>query len=166
MTDPADALRRTVRQMIETDRALGGDILAPGTPLPEKAMAPPAPLPLPEKGGSEAAAAKAAQLNTMDVSEVRGCVKCVLSRGRTQTVFGEGDPDADLMFVGEGPGQEEDRQGRPFVGRAGELLTKMILAMGLTRADVYIANTVKCRPPGNREPAPDEVAACWSYLLR
>jgi DNA polymerase len=102
----------------------------------------------------------------MDVSEVRGCVKCALSQGRTQTVFGEGNPDADLVFVGEGPGAEEDRTGRPFVGRAGELLTKMIHAMGLTRDDVFICNMVKCRPPGNRAPAPEEVQACWSYLVR
>ncbi len=83
-----------------------------------------------------------------------------------QTVFGEGDADAGLMFIGEGPGQNEDEQGRPFVGRAGELLTKMIAAMGFAREQVFIANVVKCRPPGNRTPTPAEADACWPYLRR
>ena len=98
--------------------------------------------------------------------EVRGCTLCQLSRGRTNTVFGEGNPDADVVFIGEGPGAEEDKQGRPFVGRAGELLDKMIAAMGLAREDVYICNVIKCRAPGNRAPAADEVHACWDYLVR
>jgi uracil-DNA glycosylase len=105
-------------------------------------------------------------LADMDVNEVRGCTACVLCQGRTQTVFGEGDPDARLMFVGEGPGETEDRLGRPFVGRAGELLNKMILAMGLTREQVFIANIVKCRPPNNRAPTPQEVVACSGFLRR
>ncbi|MBI5724989.1 MAG: uracil-DNA glycosylase [Planctomycetes bacterium] len=109
---------------------------------------------------------KAQALNRLDESEVRGCVKCVLSKGRTQTVFGEGEPSARIAFVGEGPGEDEDRTGRPFVGKAGQLLTKMILAMGISRESVYICNMVKCRPPGNRTPLPDEVQACWSYLVR
>ena len=92
------------------------------------------------------------------------CVRCRLAGGRTNVVFGSGNPAADLMFVGEGPGAEEDRQGLPFVGRAGELLTKIIAAIELTRDQVYIANIVKCRPPGNRDPEPDEVAACRGYL--
>ncbi|MCC6681294.1 MAG: uracil-DNA glycosylase [Phycisphaeraceae bacterium] len=102
----------------------------------------------------------------MDEQEVRKCTRCDLCRSRTQTVFGEGDPDAALMFIGEGPGQTEDEQGRPFVGRAGELLNKMIVAMGLAREQVYIANVVKCRPPDNRTPVPEETAACWDYLRR
>src|SRR5690606_28970493 len=97
---------------------------------------------------------------------VKPCEKCELCRGRLNTVFGEGDPDAPVMFIGEGPGQNEDEQGRPFVGRAGELLEKMIVAMGLSRDRVYIANTVKCRPPNNRAPTPIEVDACWDYLHR
>jgi DNA polymerase len=105
-------------------------------------------------------------LAAMDVDEVRGCVKCRLCEGRTQTVFGEGSVDAEVMFIGEGPGRTEDETGRPFVGRAGELLTKMIGAMGLSREEVYIANVVKCRPPDNRTPAPDEVATCTPYLER
>lgn len=102
----------------------------------------------------------------MDQNEVKGCRKCRLSEGRTNTVFGVGDVDAKLMFIGEGPGENEDLQGEPFVGRAGELLNKMILAMGLSREKVYIANIVKCRPPNNRAPMPDETSTCTPYLER
>lgn len=96
--------------------------------------------------------------------EVFKCRKCPLCVSRQNPVFGEGDSNGRLMFIGEGPGYEEDKQGRPFVGRAGQLLTKMIEAMGLKREDVYIANIVKCRPPGNRNPFREEVASCISYL--
>jgi uracil-DNA glycosylase len=97
--------------------------------------------------------------------EALACVKCPLAtQGRTQVVFGTGDPSADLMFVGEGPGEQEDRQGIPFVGRAGKLLTRLIEGIGLTRDDVYIANVVKCRPPGNRDPLPIEIESCRPYL--
>ncbi len=93
------------------------------------------------------------------------CTRCRLAEGRTQVVFGTGDPDADLLFVGEGPGAEEDRQGLPFVGRSGQLLDRLIAEeLGLTRDQVYIANVVKCRPPDNRDPRPDEIAACRPYL--
>lgn len=105
-------------------------------------------------------------LAALDQDEVKGCPKCILCKTRTNTVFGEGDADARLMFIGEGPGENEDLQGRPFVGRAGELLNKQIAAMGLSREQVFIANIVKCRPPNNRVPAPDEVAACTPYLER
>src|SRR5712691_8660334 len=95
------------------------------------------------------------------------CSRCKLHRlGRTQVVFGVGNPNADLMFVGEAPGADEDIQGEPFVGRAGQLLTKIIEAIGLTRQDVYIANVIKCRPPGNRNPEPDEVEQCEPFLFR
>jgi uracil-DNA glycosylase len=94
------------------------------------------------------------------------CSRCGLAGGRTQVVFGVGAPNADLMFVGEGPGQQEDLQGIPFVGRAGQLLTQLIEGIGLTRDDVYIANVVKCRPPGNRDPMPDEIEACSPWLDR
>jgi DNA polymerase len=95
------------------------------------------------------------------------CTLCPLAeQGRRQVVFGVGDPDADLMFIGEGPGEQEDLQGEPFVGRAGKLLTQLIEGIGLTRADVYIANVVKCRPPGNRDPLPEEIAACSPWLDR
>jgi len=110
----------------------------------------------------DAAAVK--QLNVLDETQVKGCTKCRLHEGRTNTVFGVGSATARLVFVGEGPGFEEDRQGIPFVGRAGQLLTRMIEAMGLTRDSVYICNVVKCRPPNNRDPASDEIAACHPYL--
>lgn len=97
-------------------------------------------------------------------AEVGSCRRCRLCEGRNRAVFGDGDPRARLMFIGEGPGAEEDRTGLPFVGRAGELLNKIIQAIDLRREEVYIANIVKCRPPGNREPQPDEVAACRGYL--
>jgi len=96
--------------------------------------------------------------------ELGDCVRCKLCKGRTQIVFGVGNPQADVVFVGEGPGRDEDEQGEPFVGRAGQLLTRMIAAMGLARQDVYICNVVKCRPPDNRNPEPDEVAACEPFL--
>lgn len=98
------------------------------------------------------------------IGEIRACEKCGLCAGRTNVVPGEGDPHADLMFVGEGPGREEDLQGRPFVGPSGELLTKMIHSIGMERSNCYIANVVKCRPPGNRSPSPDEAAACLAFL--
>jgi len=95
------------------------------------------------------------------------CQRCKLhTLGRRQVVFGVGNPDADLMFVGEGPGGDEDIQGEPFVGRAGQLLTKIIEAIGMKRSDVYIANVIKCRPPGNRNPEPDEVERCEPFLFR
>ncbi|MGZ6957871.1 MAG: uracil-DNA glycosylase, partial [Acidimicrobiia bacterium] len=93
-----------------------------------------------------------------------GCTACGLAETRTQVVFGVGDPHADLVFVGEGPGEQEDLQGEPFVGRAGQLLTLLIEGIGLTRGDVYIANVVKCRPPGNRDPLPVEIETCRPYL--
>lgn len=98
-------------------------------------------------------------------AEVAACRKCALCDGRTQTVFADGSPTADVMFIGEGPGADEDAQGVPFVGKAGQLLTKIIEAMGFDRAtETYICNVVKCRPPENRNPEPDEVAACLPYL--
>jgi uracil-DNA glycosylase family 4 len=96
--------------------------------------------------------------------ELGECQRCKLSPSRTNLVFGVGNPDADLVFVGEAPGADEDAQGEPFVGKAGQLLTKMIEAMGYTRDDVYICNVLKCRPPGNRNPEPDEVAKCEPFL--
>ena len=95
---------------------------------------------------------------------VETCERCDLRKGRSRTVPGEGNPNAQIMFIGEGPGADEDRTGRPFVGRAGELLTKMITAIGLEREQVYICNVVKCRPPGNRAPTPEEAGACLPYL--
>jgi uracil-DNA glycosylase family 4 len=108
-----------------------------------------------------------AQERLADIRDDLGeCTRCSLSGGRTHIVFGEGSLHAQLMFVGEGPGLDEDRCGRPFVGAAGELLTKIIAAMNLTRETVYIANIVKCRPPGNRNPKPEEIARCLPFLKR
>ena len=97
---------------------------------------------------------------------VRTCTRCALHRGRTQTVFGVGSRTADLLIIGEAPGAEEDRQGEPFVGRAGQLLNAMLAAIHLRRDDVYIANILKCRPPRNRDPKPDEASTCTPYLQR
>jgi uracil-DNA glycosylase len=97
-------------------------------------------------------------------TEAATCTRCRLAAGRTQVVFGVGNPDADIMFVGEGPGYYEDKQGEPFVGAAGQLLTRMLGEIGLRREDVYITNVVRCRPPGNRDPLPDEIESCRPYL--
>ena len=97
--------------------------------------------------------------------EAAGCTKCGLAATRTQVVFGVGDPDAALLFIGEAPGFHEDRQGEPFVGAAGQLLTRMLGEIGLTREQVYIANVLKCRPLGNRDPLPDEIEACTPWLV-
>ena len=100
-------------------------------------------------------------------ADAEGCTKCPLHETRTNVVFGVGNPEADLMFIGEAPGADEDRQGEPFVGRAGQLLTQIIESgMKLKRSEVYIANVLKCRPPGNRNPQPDEVETCSPYLIR
>jgi DNA polymerase len=143
--------------LIDTERLLGGDFLpAQRNPLPE----------IEQPAGAAAPQQKAEALKALEAEHIRNCARCSLCENRSQTVFGEGDPDADLVFIGEGPGEEEDRQGKPFVGRAGQLLNRMIKAMGLRREDVYICNLIKCRAPGNRAPAPEEIAACWSYLIR
>ena len=100
------------------------------------------------------------------VAEAHDCTRCTLAAGRKTVVFGVGNPNADLMFIGEAPGRDEDLQGEPFVGRAGQLLTDIIKAMKLTREDVYIANVIKCRPPENRNPEPDELDACRPFIRR
>jgi uracil-DNA glycosylase len=112
--------------------------------------------------------AAAEQLSELDVlaREVAGCTRCRLHEGRTQVVFGNGNQDADLVFVGEAPGFHEDKQGLPFVGQAGKLLDKLLAGIGLQRADVWVCNILKCRPPGNRDPVPDEKEACEPYLFR
>ncbi len=138
--------------------------MQPRPPLPGALPGPrpgtvPEAVPLPE-------VAKAAGRRTLEEVrlELGDCRRCKLCAGRKQIVFGSGNPRARLVFVGEGPGAEEDAQGLPFVGAAGQLLTKMIVAMGLKRDDVYICNVVKCRPPGNRNPEPEEIAACEPFL--
>ena len=190
-TDPNRRMR-IARQHVQTDQLLGiasvpqGEAAAP-PPLDETAEPAPAPAAAAPTDSTTAStepsgavptgspwsaapeldrAARQQLLEQMDRDEVSCCTKCPLSEGRTRTVFGEGDPDARIMFIGEGPGQNEDEQGRPFVGRAGELLNKQIAAMGLEREQVFIANVVKCRPPNNRAPTPAEVDACEPYLRR
>ena len=115
----------------------------------------------------EQTAVPAASLGWDDLREcVANCTRCELSQSRTNTVFGVGNPDADWLIIGEAPGAEEDRRGEPFVGRAGQLLDQMLLAIGQSRDSVFIANILKCRPPNNRDPKPDEAAACRAYLER
>jgi len=121
----------------------------------------------PTETRSELSASSTATLDWDELAQqVSQCRACQLSTSRKQTVFGSGYQQADLMIIGEAPGAEEDRQGQPFVGRAGQLLTNMLLAIGLDRQQVYIANILKCRPPGNRNPQPQEVAECSNYLNR
>ncbi|MBD3296207.1 MAG: uracil-DNA glycosylase [Candidatus Omnitrophica bacterium] len=116
------------------------------------------------KGSGETAAKSGRSPDSLR-RKVENCTACSLSENRNNVVTGEGSPDAELMFVGEAPGAEEDQQGRPFVGRAGKLLTKIIEAMGLKRESVYITNILKCRPPSNRNPLPDEIERCVPYLM-
>ena len=98
--------------------------------------------------------------------EVAGCTRCALAKGRTQVVFGSGSPNAELMFVGEAPGFHEDKQGVPFVGAAGQLLNKLLTGIGMNRDDVWVCNVIKCRPPGNRDPLPEEIEACEPHLWK
>jgi DNA polymerase len=130
---------------------------------------------VPRERGLDAAAGAgqdpvAAQIAALDwpalERAVAGCTRCALASGRTNTVFGVGDPAARWLVIGEAPGAEEDRQGKPFVGRAGQLLNSMLRAAGLAREQVFIANVLKCRPPGNRDPLPEEVRCCMPYLQR
>ena len=158
----------------ETMRELCSAAAPPGCVRP-KPFRPQAAAPAPAETPSAAAKAAPQAAAPDDPPEVKldkmrlyslGCRRCPLAATRTNVVFGEGDPHAKLMFIGEGPGADEDRLGRPFVGRAGQLLDKMIAAMHLKREEVYIANVVKCRPPGNRVPTPEEAARCIGYLER
>jgi len=148
----------------ETQAAMPAKFAAP----PAKAVAPPI-LPVSAPGPSLFESADKVQDDTLlKIREDIGpdCTRCKLHKGRNKIVFGDGNPKAELVFIGEGPGADEDIQGLPFVGRAGKLLTQMIEAMGLQRKDVYICNVVKCRPPQNRAPEPDEVETCSPYLIR
>src|SRR5271154_6393298 len=126
----------------------------------------------PECGAADAVAGPVAAVTsappTLDAFAelVADCTRCPLSTIRTQVVFGSGSPSADLMFVGEAPGFHEDKQGIPFVGAAGRLLGKLLEGIGLSREDVYVANVLKCRPPGNRDPLPEEISSCESHLFR
>ncbi len=160
--DTRDILSRAARQLIAIEELLGGSYIPTGrNELPDFQISSP-----PAKAARLSPEEKARALSQMDQEEVSICNRCPLAKGRTKTVFGEGNPAARLLFIGEGPGHDEDISGRPFVGRAGDLLSRMISAMGLSRKDVYICNIVKCRPPNNRNPMPEEVQTCWPYLVR
>lgn len=157
-----DELRRilfTVKRYVEEQLELGFD----QSPTPKKSVpSPPAPAERLFETPNPFANLTLAEL----AAEAHRCVRCPLSVTRTNVVFGVGNPNADLMFVGEAPGHDEDLKGEPFVGRAGQLLTKIIEAMGFTRDQVYIANVLKCRPPENRDPLPTEIEKCEPFLLR
>lgn len=148
--DILEALSRSVRQQQEL--GLGEMTLSPD--LLEKLHP------------SESAESRGDKGGLLEVfcNEIKDCTKCRLHAGRNKFVFGVGNSDAEIMFVGEGPGKEEDLRGEPFVGRAGQLLDKILSAIGFDRGQIYIANIVKCRPPGNRDPQPDEMAQCLPYL--
>jgi DNA polymerase len=168
-----DAVAREARSLLRSARALVAELAEEGVESIDVARRS-----APQRPGPAVVAGAPSQASLLDrplaegrptLEQVResvgDCTRCRLSGGRTQIVFGVGNPDADLMFIGEGPGEQEDLQGVPFVGRAGELLTRMIeRGLGIPRGDVYICNIVKCRPPGNRTPLGDEVAACRPFL--
>ena len=135
-------------------------------PQEDQPIPPRKPLPTPPEIAAAVPPAGLAAALQLIRDEIGDCTRCPLHTGRNKLVFGDGDPAARLMFVGEGPGADEDAQGLPFVGKAGQLLNNMINAMGLKREQVYIANVVKCRPPGNRTPAPEEGATCSPFLFR
>ncbi len=153
--------RSILRQHLETEQLLGVDEV-PMPPVEAARGTPPAPAPAVPAAD---VAAREAALKAIDEGRVRNCTGCALHKTRTRTVFGQGHAAPRVVFVGEAPGFEEDQQGLAFVGRAGQLLTAMIKAMGLSREEVFICNVLKCRPPNNRTPAHDEIAACSPYLF-
>jgi DNA polymerase len=161
--DGTGSLFRMLEDKLDLERRFGVDVVPArkGNRKPDSSpKREAAPAELPSANGS-----KAEQLAALE-REMAECHECPLGGTRTNLVFGVGNPEADLMFIGEAPGADEDAQGIPFVGRAGQLLTRVINAMGLQRSDVYIANILKCRPPENRSPRPSEVACCLPYLRR
>jgi uracil-DNA glycosylase len=159
-----DLYRRDIPEQAET-LAAGSQIAV--EPIPEVPVIPPRKLvpPQPSVGSFVAPEGRLQALRAIQ-QEIGNCTRCALSVGRNKIVFGDGDPNARLMFVGEGPGADEDAQGLPFVGRAGQLLNNMIAATGLKREQVYIANVVKCRPPQNRVPEPEEANTCSPFLFK
>jgi len=156
-----------LKAQLEFYRDLGVDFLVsprkPKGPRPEARAEAPLPLSYGSSGGQSAA--EQGEWERL-IRKIMACQACPLFKGRKQAVPGEGNRRARLMFVGEAPGRDEDLQGKPFVGRAGQLLTRIIQAMGFSREEVYIANVIKCRPPENRTPKPDEIKACSPFLLR
>jgi len=162
MDAQSDDIRASLRQQLETDQLLG---LREVPIAKDVAAALGQSAPAVSEVSTMASDEQQAQLQELDESQVVDCKKCQLCETRTRTVFGQGSANARLVFVGEAPGYEEDQKGLAFVGRAGQLLTKMIIAMGLKREDVFICNVLKCRPPNNRTPAADEIASCSPYLF-
>ena len=166
-------MTRPLKRHVEMEQLFGADFL-PISKKGRRAEAPAAPAPKPTPASKPAAASTFPHPWEKDWpadylsfrSEVLDCRKCGLCGTRTQVVFGTGPISTPLMFVGEAPGEDEDRKGEPFVGRAGQLLTSTLKKFGVERSQVYIANILKCRPPGNRTPAPDEMAACMPWLQR
>jgi DNA polymerase len=148
-------INKAIRQHLEMDEFFTGGFAVKGEAAPSE----------PQQEDKAAVAEAAASLEKI-ADEVDKCRKCTLGSLRTNAVPGEGKPNARIMFIGEGPGADEDAQGRPFVGRAGQLLDKVIAACGLKRGDVFIGNILKCRPPENRDPRPDEIISCLPYLQR
>jgi uracil-DNA glycosylase len=190
---PDDILRGSLVRHLETDLLLGVRAVPLSVPAPSRSRLPatttrsqrpagdggtpvktggarsaagalPRELRLQAGASEDEVAQRREALRLLDEQQVKVCTKCHLCQTRTKTVFGQGHPAARLVFVGEAPGRDEDLQGLAFVGKAGQLLTKMIEAMGLSRDDVFICNTLKCRPPDNRTPTPNEIAACWPFL--
>lgn len=191
MSDEFARLAQAARQLVEMDELLGGEFipaqrnpLPPMTAVTPTATQPAAPAANPRAGGPAGVAPApqappqgfpqelppmSAEQKAQALKELAAqgdCRRCKLCESRTNFVFGDGDPNARLVFVGEAPGEDEDLQGIPFVGRAGQKLTEMIIAMGLQRQDVYICNVLKCRPPANRTPMPEEALACRNFLVR
>ncbi len=160
----AAALRRHVQDLLDRGETswLSGEAPAPVRPAPARSRSAAQTRSTPTRAAEKGEPGPWADL----ARTVADCRRCDLGRSRTQAVFGEGDPAAELVFVGEAPGAEEDRAGRPFVGAAGQLLTKIIASIGLERERVYICNVLKCRPPGNRNPLPSEIDACREHLTR
>jgi uracil-DNA glycosylase len=162
-------LTRVVHELLQFEGELGGEGLPRAEPAPPPAHVP-VPLPVPDLQSPRPAqpvmadSEKVVRLQQL-AEQAATCTDCVLHAKRRQAVFARGTPDAELVFVGEGPGQDEDRQGFPFVGPAGQLLDRMIAAMGFDREAVYICNVVKCRPPENRTPRPEEAIACARFLV-
>ncbi len=162
-----DELLNEILARIELEKWFGADLypIRPDNGETQHTPAEPAAADSDEMAVVESPNEKQAQLDEL-FEAMKTCHQCQFGDTRTKLVFGEGNPDARLMFVGEAPGADEDRQGRPFVGRAGQLLTRMIEAMGLQREDVYIGNILKCRPPNNRTPTPAEMTPCLPYILK
>ena len=174
-SNPAEMLRAPSSRLVPGGRV--GEHEAPQTttqPIPshsnllaqESAIPPRKPIPAPPAIAEATAPAQRAAALEIIREDLGDCTRCALHKGRNKIVFGDGSPTARLMFVGEGPGADEDAQGLPFVGKAGQLLNNMIVAMGLKREEVYIANVVKCRPHGNRTPEPEEANTCSPFLFR